>query len=685
MKTRILTLIVAGALATTAAAQTPQAAAPQQTPAPPQAAPQQPLPDPVTYKVDVTAVTPRTAASSTTLRQEMFSNLFVESPADILRGVSGLVIAQHAGGGKSDQYLIRGFDADHGTDIQLSVDGVPVNMVSHAHGQGYADLHFVIPETIDRVDVHKGPYYAEFGNLATAGAVQLKTRTRFDRSFVRMQGGSFDTGRFVFGWSPSQTPAWVAGEAIFTNGPFRNPQDFSRLNAAAKWRGELAPGHSLTFNGAVYRGRWNASGQVPARLVDSGSLDRFDAIDPSEGGETSRAHALALYAGSVGGTQFTAQTYTLGYSLDLFSNFTFFARDERAGDGIQQRDRRNVTGGRVQAVRAHSLGGPRAVLTAGTEWRRDGIDVGLLYQQQRQATDTVVDDNVVERNTGFYVQEEVILGPRVRAILGLRHDRFDVGVVARSPGIEGTYEASFTGPKASLIVTPGGTSDLQLFANYGRGFHSNDARAAVSAPTAPILPASSGYEFGVRKAIGSRAEISGAWWLLDLDSEFTWVGDEGVTEASGATRRRGVEIEARWRMRNALWAEFDMTASRGGYRQSDEVIARAPRLTMNAALVLTDWNGWSGQARVRHIGDHPAVEDRSVVAEGHSVLDLHARRKLSADWDALFSIENVFDADYREAQTFFPSRLAEETMPIGDIHFTPGNPRAIRVGFEFRF
>src|SRR5687767_5196405 len=228
-------------------------------------------PAPVTFAVDVHAVAPRTAASSTTLRSEMFSQLFLESPADILRGVPGLVISQHAGGGKSDQYLIRGFDADHGTDIGISVDGVPVNMVTHAHGQGYADLHFVIAETIQRVDVHKGPYYAEFGNLATAGAVQLKTRSRFDRPFVRMQGGSFDTGRMVFGWSPSQAPAWIAGEAIFTNGPFRNPQDFSRLNAAAKWRSELAPGHSLTLNTAAYRGRWNASGQLPARLVDGGA------------------------------------------------------------------------------------------------------------------------------------------------------------------------------------------------------------------------------------------------------------------------------------------------------------------------------------------------------------------------------------------------------------------------------
>lgn len=365
-------------------------------------------PDPVAYKVDVTAVAPRTAASSMTLRSEMFSQLFLESPADVLRGVPGLVIAQHAGGGKSDQYLIRGFDADHGTDVLLAVDGVPVNMVSHAHGQGYADLHFVIPETIERVDVHKGPYYAEFGNLATAGSVQLATRDRFERPFVRLQAGSFGTGRAVFGVSPRQGNAWIAGEVHLTDGPFRHPQDFTRVNVAGKWRATLRDGHALTMAASGYRGEWNASGQIPSRLVDAGRLDRFDAVDPSEGGRTARAQASTLYDGRFGTTRLTAQTYLVNYSLDLFSNFTFFARDARAGDGILQRDRRAVWGGRIAGVQPHALGRFPAVATTGTEWRRDDIAAGLLYQQRRIPIEDVADSEVQERDLGFYAQEEVI-------------------------------------------------------------------------------------------------------------------------------------------------------------------------------------------------------------------------------------------------------------------------------------
>lgn len=646
---------------------------------------QQPPVTPLTFTVDVRTAAPRTAASSTTLRNEMFSQLFVESPAEMLRGVPGLVIAQHAGGGKSDQYLIRGFDADHGTDIQLSVDGVPVNMVSHAHGQGYADLHFVIPETIERIDVHKGPYYAEFGNLATAGSVQLLTRQRFDRAFIRVQGGNFGTGRMVFGLSPRTGNAWLAGETVLTDGPFRHPQDFTRLNVAGRWSGAIREGHTITATAAGYRGRWNASGQVPARLVDRGILDRFDAVDPSEGGETSRLHGSAMYDGLAGRTRLVAGTYAIDYGLDLFSNFTFFARDPRDGDGILQRDRRTVWGGRAQAITPHRLGLLSAVTTVGTDWRHDGIDVGLSYQQHRMPIESVSHSRIAELDLGLYAQQEIVFNPYLRTIVGLRHDRFAFDVRAIGSGPEGILKPSFTGPKASAIVSPLGTSDLQLFANYGRGFHSNDARAAVSDPTAPVLPASNGYEFGIRRGFGNRAELSAAWWLLDLESEFTWVGDEGRTEAGGATRRRGIEVEGRWRLTGSLWVDADMTMARGRYRGSDKVIARAPGLTFDTGMLLDDWKKWSGQFRVRHVGDHAAVEDGSVNARGFTVSDAHVRRRVSEQWDALLSIENVFNADYREAQTFFPSRLLSEPAAVDDIHFTPGNPRTIRAGLEFRF
>lgn len=660
-------------------------AAGQQTEPPPAEPPSANTAPTFTETVDVHAVAPRTAASAVTLRSEMFSQLFTESPADLFRAVPGLVIAQHAGGGKSDQYLIRGFDADHGTDVQVSVDGVPVNMVSHAHGQGYADLHFLIPETIERIDVHKGPYYAEFGNLATAGAVRLVTRDRFERSFVRMQGGSFGTGRAAFGLSPADTPAWLAGEAVVTDGPFRNPQDFTRVNVAAKWRRSIGDAHDVTVAGAAYRGRWDASGQIPARLVDAGVLDRFDAIDPTEGGDTTRAHVATTYNTRLGPARLSAQTYLLRYSLDLFSNFTFFARDAQTGDGILQRDDRSVWGGRAQAVTAHTLGRVRAIATVGTEWRRDAIDVGLFHQQRRHPLETIVDSTIGERDLGVYAQEELVFNEHLRTIVGLRHDRFAFDVRAVAPGPAGRLSPSSTGPKASVIVTPTDGMEWQLFANYGRGFHSNDARAAVSDPTAPVLPGANGYEVGVRRSFGQRAEVAAAWWLLDLDSEFTWVGDEGITDAGGATRRHGPELEARWRVAAPLWAEVDMTASRGRYRETDDLIARAPRLTVSAAAVLTDWLDWSGQVRIRHVADHPAVEDGTVTAAGFTVTDLHVRRRVSEDWDALVSVENLFNSRYREAQTFFPSRLANEPMAVDDLHFTPGNPRAIRIGFEYRF
>ncbi len=646
----------------------------------------------VAVDVEVIGAAPRTAASSMTLRQELFRDLFVESPADVLRAVPGLVIAQHAGGGKADQYLVRGFDADHGTDVALAVDGVPVNLVSHAHGQGYADLHFLIPETVERIDLYKGPYFAEFGNLATAAAVQVRTRDFFDRSFVRVDGGSFDTGRIVFGLSPAggdgrRFTGFLAGEARFTNGPFLNDQNFRRLNLAGRWRGRLTEAQTLAVTALGYDGRWNASGQVPARLVDSGELDPFGAVDPTEGGDTFKYQAAAQYALRRGAFSVLAQGYAMRYSMDLFSNFTFYEVDPERGDGIEQRDDRVGAGGHVQTIVPHRIAGLQAVFTGGLDLRRDAVDVGLLRQQERVTFDTIVDSTIAEGNAGAYVQEEMLVGTRLRALVGLRHDRFRFDVVNRAAadGPGGVRSDSWFGPKASLIGTLLDDRSLSLFANYGRGFHSNDARAAVSSPTAEILPSALGWEVGVRKQIGHRAEVSAAWWHLDLEQEFTWVGDEGTTELSGATRRRGLEVEGRWQVATGLWLEADATRSTGHYRDTGEAIARAPRFTMNASVVLTDRKGWGGQLRVRHVGDHPANESATATSLGFTAADLTVRRRLSSNWTLLATLDNMFNQEFREAQTWFASRLANEAEAVEDIHFTPGNPRALRVGLQYTF
>jgi outer membrane receptor protein involved in Fe transport len=641
---------------------------------------------PVHYTVDVVAALPRTAASSTTLRHERFAHTFVDSPADVLRAVPGLVIAQHAGGGKADQYLIRGFDADHGTDVALFVDGVPVNLVSHAHGQGYADLHFLIPETLDRIDVYKGPYFAEYGNLATAAAVELGTRERLDRSFVRVQGGSFDTGRFSFGLSPAHTPGWIAGEAVFTNGPFRHAQNVHRLNVAARWRFTPREGDVLTVGALGHDGRWNASGQIPARLVEAGALDRFGAVDPSEGGRTRRFQGWTSYTTRRGLTSLAAQAYAVGYDLDLYSNFTFFAVDPERGDGILQRDRRAVMGGRIRASRPFVAGGRPIVLTAGADIRRDAINVGLARQVRREVFGTIVDSRVSERNVAVFGQAEIVLGPRARVVTGLRHERFAFGVRDLTAGaLVRRASPSWTGPKVSVVVAPIGEGSFELFTNYGRGLHSNDARATVEDGTQVRLPSANGYEVGVRRRLGRRFELSAAYWLLDLDGELRWVGDEGVTELAGATRRHGFEFEGRWQVIPGVWTDLDLTRSTGFYRDTGEAIARAPRLTWSAGLVVADRRGWSAEIGGRHVGDHPAVEDRSRNAAGFTVVDLTVRRRLSARWEATATVDNLLDADVREAQTFFGSRLRNEARPVDDIHFTPGNPRAIRVGFQYSF
>jgi outer membrane receptor protein involved in Fe transport len=620
------------------------------------------------YQVQVTGVAPRTAASSSTFRQEEFAFQIVESPAQALRAVPGLLTAQHAGGGKADQYLMRGFDADHGTDLALYFDGIPVNMVSHAHGQGYADLHFVIPETLQTIDVYKGPYFTEFGNLAPAGALQLRMRDSFDESFVRFQAGNFGTQRVVGGFSPKlrRAKGLIAVEGLLTDGPFQNPQNLHRANLITRWTLD----EKLTLLFTAYSGKWNASGQIPQREVEAGRLDRFGSLDLSEGGISSRYNFGVAHQRARGNHLWKSQFYATRYDLDLFSDFTFFARDEEKGDGILQRDRRWMWGGRSQYGYQHRLLGRPALATAGFEWRQDHISNGLFYQAGRSAFGTERDDRIVERNAGFYVQEEVDLKPWMKAILGVRHDRFRFAV-----GGQDSYRA-ITGPKASLIFTP--RPGWDLFLNYGRGFHSNDART-------PVLAAADGYEVGARKKLGDRMEVSAAYWWLDLAGELAWLGDQGTTELKGPTRRHGPEVELKWRLARNLYWDANVNWTRAYGRGTGDRIPRAPTFLVGSGL---GWRGpgkLAGNLRLRHVGAHALIEDDSARAEALTVADLGLRYPLRGGWSLLGSIENLFNADYKEAQAYFPSRLRPEAAPVWDNHFTPGNPFTFRIGVQYQF
>ena len=642
----------------------------------------------VSTDISVFGAVPRTAASAGTYRREEFSNRAIEDTGEVLRVIPGLVVVQHAGGGKSNQYLIRGFDADHGTDLALSFEGIPVNMVSHAHGQGYADLNFVIPETLATIDVYKGPYFTEFGNFATAGAATLDLQERFDHSFVKIQGGRYDTARIVAGWSPGsdKTRALIAVENRYTNGPFVSPQNFNRANFVARWSRDLPSEQSLTFLATAYHGKWNASGQIPLREVLAERLDRFGAIDPTEGGESSRFNFSIGHQKVWSRQALQSQFYVVRYSLDLFSNFTFFARDPARGDGIEQTDRRSLLGAGVRHHLHHSMGRWTGLLTSGFSLREDLGNVGLLRQERRRSFEGVVQSRLNERNAALFLQEEIEFSSRLKMIAGLRHDRFRFDAEDRLRGVSPPPQyRSFTGPKLSLIYTP--ARQAQFFANYGRGFHSNDARSVVSEPLQRrrALPAAEGYEAGYRQILADRLEITFAYWLLDLSGELVWAGDEGTTALSGPTRRRGPEVEARWKITDNLWVDAEAFYSRGRFRHSSNVIARAPRLVVNGGLVFSAAGHVGGEFRIRHVGDHPLAEDNSVQAQGYTIADLNVRKSINEHWQALLTVENLFNSKVREAQTFFASRLPGEPSPVFDTHFNPGYPFTVRLGLQYNF
>jgi outer membrane receptor protein involved in Fe transport len=662
----------------------------------------------------VTARRPFTAASSSTVRDQDFLLRPHPRPADILQGVPGFYTVQHAGGGKANQYFLRGFDADHGTDVALFVDGVPVNMVSHGHGQGYADLNWIIPELIERVEVRKGTYFAQDGDFATAGAVNLVTRRNFESSQVTLGGGSFRTLRGMFiaapdveGWSPV-----VAGQVYGTNGPFLEPEKTERYSFFAKVTRPLSERSTLSLALTSYFSGWNASGQVPLREVLAGRMDRFASMDPTEGGKSQRHSAYGTWRTRLGDDgEVNILAYAVRYRLDLYSNFTFFSRDPVNGDMIEQNDQRTVLGFNASYRFRREWGGLTFDTTLGAQARGDSIDNGLSYAKARERLDTVVDASLREGSLGVYAQEELTLTPWLRTVLGLRADAFGFDVDdhledsaapdSKTSGVERSLRLS---PKASLVLSP--LPDTDLYVNYGHGFHSNDARGVVRLPE-PVTPLTRarGYEVGARTRLFDRLDLAGSVFRLDLDSELVWVGDEGTTEARGATRRQGVEAEARLKVLPWLFADADATLTRATYAQNagnGNAVALAPTLILAGGVSARHPSGVYGRLGVLHLGDRPATEDRFLVAEGFTRVDATLGYRRSW-YEVNVGVQNLLNARWREAQFANVSRLSFEsseascpagTRPSGeadafagceDLHFTPGAPLNVQASASIFF
>ncbi|MBV6647163.1 MAG: TonB-dependent receptor [Cyclobacteriaceae bacterium] len=615
----------------------------------------------------------------------------VNSSQDILRKIPGLFIAQHAGGGKAEQIFLRGFDIDHGTDVQITADGLPVNMVSHAHGQGYADLHFLIPETIERVDFEKGPYDASKGNFATAGHINYRTFDKVGKSMIKLERGQFNTSRLIglidlLGKDQDEN-AYLATSYQTSDGPFESPQNFGRFNFFTKYNKKFGD-HQLTLQASTFSSTWDASGQIPERAVADGSISRFGAIDDTEGGTTSRHDIGFQLVNPIDQLSFfQSKGYFTRYTFELYSNFTFFLEDPINGDQIRQKEKRNIYGFETTYNRQLTLASYPALLRMGVGLRLDHIeDIELSHTLNRQTVmEQLKSGDIREANTYLHADIEWTLGLWL-INPGLRWDELSFQYNDHLSSVYQTAAKTkdILSPKLKIVYTPSG--NWQFFAKAGRGFHSNDTRVSVT-NTQNTLPAAWGSDIGTSFSPSRKIWVNVAYWILYLEQEFVYVGDAGIVEPSGKTLRQGVDVGINLQPNPWLYIDANVNLAKPRFLQVSEqsnLVPLAPNFTSTGGLIVEHPSGIAGSLRYRYIKDRSANEDNSIVAEGYFISDV-SLSYTHANIDFGIRVLNLFDTHWNEAQFETESQLRDETSPVSELHFTPGTPRTISASIGIHF
>jgi outer membrane receptor protein involved in Fe transport len=615
--------------------------------------------------------------------------------SDILRLVPGFVVSQHQGGGKAAQYFLRGFDGDHGTDMAFFLDGMPVNFRSHAHGQGYTDLHFMIPETLKQVDVFKGPYWVEYGDFATAAAVNFITRDVVPEDIVEAAGGNWGTQRYLTLFSPTRerVKTLFAIEIYKTNGPFDRPQDYQRINGFAKASGALGESVDASIWASYLWSNWWASGQIPERAVRDKIIDRFGAIDNSEGGNTQRFNINGDLQWRVSESDtFRVRAYAQYYQLNLFSNFTFFLNDPVNGDQIGQNDRnRKVAGMNSEYERRDTVFGMPLTTTAGFQFRLDRPRVVLTHTVDRNLLQTTQDVSIFETSYSPFLKFEAMPFPWLRILTGARGDFFYFNVhnnlVEAPDQPQGAARKSIPSAKVNFALGP--WAQTEFFANFGTGYHSNDARAVVTDPNLPALAQATGWEFGAKTRLLPKVELTFTYWWLNLTSELVFNGDDGTVEPSTASRRQGFEFGMKVRPFDWLTFTGNVTQTTAEFFNGNAV-PLSPRVTAFADFTARFPWGLTASTSMRYLGNRWADEDRFQTARGYTLYDFGARYRYklggSASIDAFVNVENILNIDWREAQFYNTSRLrGEPPQGVNDINYTPGNPRTVMGGLALRF
>jgi hypothetical protein len=619
-------------------------------------------------------------------------------PGEVLEYIPGVIITQHSGDGKANQYFLRGFNLDHGTDFRTEVDHMPVNMPTHAHGQGYSDLNFLIPELVQRVAYKKGPYFADEGDFSSAGAADISYYTKLPQGIGALSAGGNGYVRAMAANSSNAGPGTLLyGLELFHNdGPWDNPENYRKANGVMRFsQGTNADGYTLSL--MAYTGQWNATDQIAQRAVDRGEISRFGAIDPSDGGLTSR-YSISLDRHKVldNGGVFHMDAYAIKYKLKLFSNFTYFLDDQVNGDQFEQADSRWVFGLTPSWIFTDKWAGREVTHKFGADVRRDNIDVALVHTLERQPLSTTRSDYVQQTGAGLYYENTFQWTEKLRSVAGVREDFYYAHVTSNLNENSGTTNAHITSPKLSLIYGP--FAKTEYFLNYGQGFHSNDARGttitvdpATGQPVekVPALVKSKGEEIGVRTEAIPKLQSSLSLWRLTLGSELVFVGDAGTTEASRPSLRRGIEWSNRYIPKPWLIFDLDLSVSRAQFTDNEPAgnyIPGAIDQVASFGVTAKDLGPWSGSLFMRYFGPRPLTEDNSVRSSSSLLWSARATYKFDTRTQINLDILNLFDRKVNDIEYYYTSRLpGEPAAGVNDIHLHPAEPRTFRVSLVTKF
>jgi outer membrane receptor protein involved in Fe transport len=638
------------------------------------------------------------AASAGVITPQLISDRPLLRPGNLLEYVPGMVVTQHSGAGKANQYFLRGFNLDHGTDFATWVAGMPVNLRTHAHGQGYTDLNFMIPELVAGVDYWKGPYYANIGDFSSAGGASMRYFDRMKQGIAIGTLGDYGYARALLAGSADAGPGVVTYgfEYLHNDGPWEVPNDFRKGNAVLRYVMPVGEG-KLALTGMAYSGKWNSTDQVPLRAIDTGLIGRYGTLDASDGGESSRYSVSLDYATPLAGGLFTTTAYGFKYRLNLFSNFTYFLDDPVNGDQFEQADDRNVFGWTGSWTKAGELFGAPTRNTVGFELRQDRIKpVGIYATRERDRLSTTREDNVTEGSAGVYAQNDTQWNDWFRSVLGLRYDRYRFDVDSSIAENSGNVTAGIASPKASFVFGP--WHKTEYFANAGYGFHSNDARGVTirvdpktgdPVDAATPLVRSKGAELGLRSEAIPNVQSSLALWYLTIGSELVFVGDAGTTEAGRPSRRYGVEWNNRWRPLQWMFVDLDVAWNRARFTDGaaeGDAIPGAPSTVVSAGVAIDRYGPWSGAVFMRYIGAYPLIESNAVRSQASTVFDAQVGYEIARNTKLRFDVFNLFNAQVNDISYYYPSRLpGEPAGGVNDVHLHPGEKRSYRVTLSYAF